>query len=414
MLNHLHISNFAIVPTLDLDFRQGFTAITGETGAGKSILVDALGLLLGSRSDAEWVRPGAARAELTAEFSLQNNRQARKWLEQTELADGSCCLLRRTITAGGRSRAFINGTPVTVGQLQTLGQMLVEIHGQNEFLRLTKSAQQLLLLDDSGDYQDKLVAVRSIYAQWKSVGEQLKALDRELPTSSNDLDFLKFQLTELAQHDVSKRSIDKLQKEHDRLAAGEALLMALNTGIGQLEPDSPNGDTGVNSRLNTMLTQLQSFTHLDDDISNACQMLTEAAVNCDEALTTLRAARESADLDPLRFESVANRLSQIHELARKHGVNMDELDGVIQNLKQRIQLASSTRQRRMQLEQELTAHLEQYRVVSSNLGRLRIAQAAILSTGVTQLMAELGMKGGVFELLASPDPTRPPATSGDP
>ncbi|MGA9573515.1 MAG: AAA family ATPase, partial [Lysobacterales bacterium] len=136
MLRHLHISNFAIVPTLDLDFRPGFTAITGETGAGKSILVDALGLLLGERSDATWVRPGAERAELSAEFSLEDNLEARQWLEELELSAGENCLLRRTINSSGRSRAFINGSPVTVAQIQSLGQLLVEIHGQNEHLRL--------------------------------------------------------------------------------------------------------------------------------------------------------------------------------------------------------------------------------------------------------------------------------------
>ena len=167
MLNHLHIQNFAIVPTLELDIQTGFTAITGETGAGKSILVDALGLLLGDRSDAAWVRPGADRAELTAEFSVEHNRQARDWLEESDLSSGDDCLLRRTINSSGRSRAYINGTPVTVTQIQFLGQMLVEIHGQNEHMRLTRTAEQFRLLDGSGNYASEISLLESAFDQWQ-------------------------------------------------------------------------------------------------------------------------------------------------------------------------------------------------------------------------------------------------------
>ena len=138
MLKQLYISNFAIVPTLDLDFVSGFTAITGETGAGKSILVDALGLLLGERSDAAWVRPGAQRAELAAGFAIEHNEPARQWLMDAELEAEDGCLLRRTIDAGGRSRAYVNGSPVTVAQMQALGRLLVEVHGQNQHLRLAR------------------------------------------------------------------------------------------------------------------------------------------------------------------------------------------------------------------------------------------------------------------------------------
>jgi DNA repair protein RecN (Recombination protein N) len=179
MLNHLHIRNFAIVPSLDLDIREGFTAITGETGAGKSILVDALGLLLGERSDAAWVRSGTERAELTAEFSLEGNEDARRWLDKSDLSSDDGCLLRRTINANGRSRAFINGSPVTVAQMQSLGHLLVEIHGQNEHLRLTKTTEQFRLLDSSGDYADELEGVASAYANWQHIVKALAMLEQE-------------------------------------------------------------------------------------------------------------------------------------------------------------------------------------------------------------------------------------------
>ena len=234
MLNHLHISNFAIVPELDMDFHAGFTAITGETGAGKSILVDALGLLLGDRSDSGWVRAGAERAELAAEFSVVNNAAAREWLKESDLSANENCLLRRTINSNGRSRAFINGSPVTLSQIQTLGNLLVEIHGQNEHLRLIKSSEQFRLLDGSGSYTKEIESVRSAYADWKRLTDEMNALEADTPVSAADLEFLRFQLDELQQNDLGADAVVKLQTEHDRLAAGGALLETLTAAIEQI------------------------------------------------------------------------------------------------------------------------------------------------------------------------------------
>ena len=328
MLNHLHIHNFAIVPTLELDIHDGFTAITGETGAGKSILVDALGLLLGDRSDAGWVRPGAERAELTAEFSVRDNTAAIKWLEESELSSNSSCLLRRTINSNGRSRAFINGSPVTVAQMQSLGQLLVEIHGQNEHLRLTKIPEQFNLLDRIGKYATDINKVKSACSDWKLLKEELNTLDEETSISTTELEFLHFQLNELQQHELSAESIAALQTEHDRLAAGSSLLAALTHSISLLEPESVSENQGINSSLNSTLAQLQEFIPLDTDISEACHILEEAAVNCAEAINSLRLARDRVDLNPARFEAAASTLGQLHDLARKHRTRMDGLEEV--------------------------------------------------------------------------------------
>ena len=413
MLNHLHIRNFAIVPTLDLDIRGGFTAITGETGAGKSILVDALGLLLGDRSDAGWVRSGAERAELTAEFSVENNEAARKWLNEAELSADDCCLLRRTISAGGRSRAFINGSPVTVAQIQALGQLLVEIHGQNEHLRLTKTAEQFRLLDGSGDHTKELASVRTAYTDWQRLAIELEALDQESSLSASDLEFLNFQLAELQQHELSANAVNDLQTEHDRLAAGGALLDALTFSIELLEPESVTGGSGINADLNATLGQLQEFIPLDTGISEACQMLTEAAVNCGEAISSLRAARDRVDLNPARFESVASTLGQLHDLARKHRVKMDGLEEVMDKLVTRIKRAGSAEQRRGELEAELQVKLEHYRKAAKSLHRKRKQYASVLSNRVIELMADLGMAGGTFELAVSLNEQAAPSSRGD-
>jgi len=413
MLNHLHIRNFAIVPELDLDFRKGFTAITGETGAGKSILVDALGLLLGDRSDSAWVSPGAERAELAAEFSVENNSAARHWLETFELSADDSCLLRRTINSSGRSRAFINGSPVTVAQIQTLGNLLVEIHGQNEHLRLTRTDEQFRLLDSSGDYSKAIESVQLTYADWKKSKDELDALEADTSVSATDLGFLNFQLSELSQHDLTADAIAKLQTEHDRLAAGDSLQETLTASIELLEPDNAPGGTGVNAGLTGTLGQLQQFTSLDNDIADACQMLQEATVNCGEAINSLRAARDRIDLSPARFEKVVIQLSQLNDLARKHGVQMEQLENVQDKLSVRIERAGNAGQRRSKLTDELANHLDAYRKTAAGLHDSRKQHADILSGQVIKLMSELGMAGGVFELGVTYNPDGIPSARGD-
>ena len=413
MLNHLHIKNFAIVPTLDLEIEAGFTAITGETGAGKSILVDALGLLLGERSDASWVRAGAGRAELTAGFSVENNREARQWLEDSDLSSGDSCLLRRTINNSGRSRAYINGSPVTLAQIQSLGQLLVEIHGQNEHLRLKKSQEQFKLLDGSGEYNKEFDQVRNAFTRWRKTADELDALEKDNSVSDSELEFLKYQLAELQQHDLSIDSINAMQAEHDRLAAGDSLLDSLTSSIELLDPEQSMDQAGINSDLNTTLIQLQDFKHLDPDINDACNMLHEAAVNCTEAINSLRAARNRLDLNPARYEEISNALGQLHDMARKHSVKMEDLETLMRELAARIERAGSSEQRRADLQKELQHRLEDYRVASRALHEKRTDHATELSGRVTALMADLGMAGGVFELTVSLKPQAMPSLRGD-
>jgi len=359
------------------------------------------------------VRSGAERAELTAEFLVDDNHEAQKWLDESELSTNGVCMLRRTINANGRSRAFINGTPVTLAQIQSLGDLLVEIHGQNEHLRLTKTAEQLSLLDRSGNYDKEIARVNSTFTEWKQITDELNALNQETALSPTDLEFLNFQLAELQQHELSADSVTALQTEHDRLAAGGSLLDALTFSIGLLEPESTSGNAGVNSDINTTLGQLQEFIPLDADISEACQMLQEAVVNCGEALNALRVARDRVDLNPARYDKVAKTLGQIHDLARKHRVRMDGLEDIQNALLTRIERASSSEQRRKELEAAVETCLADYRKAAKNLHRKRHQHAAELSKRIIELMGELGMAGGVFELAVTLNQQSAPSLRGD-
>jgi DNA repair protein RecN (Recombination protein N) len=413
MLCHLHIQNFAIVPTLDLDIQEGFTAITGETGAGKSILVDALGLLLGDRADASWVRASAERAELSAEFSVEDNKEAREWLQEFDLSSDACCLLRRTINTNGRSRAYINGSLVTLAQLQSLGQLLVEIHGQNEHLKLTKTAEQFRLLDGSGDYTKEVTRLESAFDDWQRIARELDSLEKDVAVPASDLEFLNYQLAEFQQYDLSADSISALQTEHDRLAAGGSLLDALTLGMELLDPETSVDKAGIISDLNTTLDHLQNFKTLDADIGSACDLLHEAAINCGEAINSLRTARDRVDLDPERLETVSKTLGQLHDLARKHQVRMEDLEVVMQTLATRIERAGSSEQHRMRLKAELQDALDDYRIAAKKLHVKRKQHAAELSKRVTALMGELGMAGGTFEMVVSMPPGARPSVRGD-
>jgi len=409
MLLNLHIRDFAIVPSLAQEFGPGFTAISGETGAGKSILVGALDLLLGARSDSSWVSSGAGRAELNAEFSVAHNPEARDWLREHDLQDGDTCLLRRSIQAGGRSRAWVNGTPVTIQQLAELGDLLVELHGQNEHVRLTGRRRQLELLDSSSDYPELLAATREACERWRDAQQHYARLEQAAGLSPNELDFLRFQLRELQQHALPAGQVADLEREHRLLAASGALLQALGESEQMLDED----EQGALTLLHRAGSALGRFRALDPAIDAACRLLEEAAINGQEALAGLAAARDRVDLSPERLEEVSRALSALGDLSRKHAVPMEELAPLRDELAARIEEAADFEGRRDGLAKQVEKSLAQYRQAAASLSRARLDHAAGLARRVQDLMGELGMQGGRFEIGLDHDPSGEPSAGGD-
>jgi len=236
MLSLLQIRNFTIIESLDLELGPGFTAITGETGAGKSILVDALSLLLGSRADTGAIRSGCEKAELTAVFELEENSEALRWLRQAELDDDRTCLLRRLISDNGRSRAWINGTAVTLSQLQELAQCLVEIHGQNEHIRLVQAAEQFRLLDADPGCTSTLKHVVAAYSAWREVEQAILLLDQESPLAAGETDLLRYQIDELADAALTPEAFEELATEHRLLTRGSDVIAAMDVPYSRLTP----------------------------------------------------------------------------------------------------------------------------------------------------------------------------------
>lgn len=408
MLLHLHIRNFAIVPGLEQEFAPGFTAISGETGAGKSILVDALGLLLGGRSDAGWVRDGSDRAELTAEFALGANASARDWLREHELDDGDQCLLRRSIQSSGRSRAWINGTPVPISQLAELGNLLVEVHGQNEHVRLARAAQQRALLDRTGGYTSQLDSVRQAFEAWQTAEASLRELAEGAALPPSELDFLRFQLEELDALDLDPGGIAELEREHRLLAASGDLLKALDRCHAWLD----QGEQGAADLLQDALNALAPYAELETTVAEARGMLDEALINTREAAATLGQLSSTVDLDPARLQDVTRRLSALGDLARKHGVELEALTDVRDTLDERLDRAAHFDERREALEAEVAARLDAYRSAADDLSRRRAEHARKLGKKVKQLMQQLGMAGGQFLVDVEHDAEAAPAALG--
>ena len=409
MLNFLHIRNFAIVESLELEFGPGFTCISGETGAGKSILVGALGLLCGNRADSGAVGPVSEKAELAAGFFLEKNSPALAWLTENDLDDGQDCLLRRTVHSNGRSRAWINGSAVTAQQLASLGRRLVEIHGQNEHLRLLRADEAFRILDTFGGHEALCDDVMERFNAWQVLAAERQALLDETPLEAGDRELLAYQVQELESSILPAEERERLEKEHRVMARGGDIVEALEFARNALQDET----AGASSALHRALRALESHEALDDDIASAVSLLNEAVINCGEAESAIDSATSRMDLSPERLAELERVLGTLHDLARKHRVRPDELSGVLRQLSERLDRASTRDRRLASLDVEIERSLLSYRDAASRLGDARSESALTLSGRVSELMQDLGMAGGQFVIEVLHDADSAPSARGD-
>ena len=408
MLRHLNIKNFAIIETLELEFDNGFTAITGETGAGKSILVDALGLLSGARADKDWVRSGARRAELSADFDCSDSDVIREWLIHQELDDESGCLVRRTLSADGGSRAYINGNPVALGQLQTLGSRLLEIHGQHGHQNLLQGGEQMRLLDAWGGNNSALNAVENEFDRWAGIRQKLDDLS-ELPEADQQfLELLQYQIDELQQNAISGDAFIELEQDHRRLSHSGELLTALNRALSAIEADEVN----AGSLVAVAHQEIQSLLTFDAGLKEAAEMLQVALVNIDEARASLSQSRERVGLDPARLDKLEQKLGQLHDLARKHRVEPDQLEEHATYLSKKLQQLTQADELRQSLEQDLARADERYRKAAGSLSQLRQKSATRLGKDVSDVLQTLAMPQAGFTVNIGFDGSGTPRRNG--
>jgi DNA repair protein RecN (Recombination protein N) len=394
MLSHLTLKDFAVVSAVELAFDTGLTVVSGETGAGKSLLVDALLALTGDRADAGMVRHGAERAELAAEFDLSDAAEARAWLAENELDEGAVCQLRRVIRADGGSRGWINGRPATLAQLSELGGRLVEIHGQHEHQALLERSHQLALLDAFGQHQHLLTEVRQHSRRWTDIERELAELSRTGDVGER-VAYLDHQLNELLREVLDAADIDEMLAAHRRQSNAAGLLGGYDTALARL-----SGDEGVSiaRSLRQLSGELSRHVESESRLAEVTALFESAEIQLDEASNLLERLRDDLDLDPVHLEQLESRLARMHDLARKHRVPMQQLALRRDALRDELEGLRGMGERSDHLLSDRDAVLRQWSEAASRLSAARQLAATRLESAVCGLMAELGMAGGIFAI----------------
>ncbi len=395
MLNHLYIKNFAIIDELELNFNAGMTALTGETGAGKSILLGALNLVLGDRADNDSIKQGCEFAEIVAEFEIQNLDDVSTWLVAQELNADAECILRRRIAKDGRSRAYINSTPVNLQMIRELAEMLIDIHGQHEHQSIMKSSVQRQLLDDSAKHSSLLEAVSKLYVELKQVEEQLQHLQQSNNEQNDRLDLLRFQTQELETLAIEENEYLLLNKQHRRMANAEKLQSTAAHAIHILSEDE---NSNVQSALSHIIASLSDINDIDANLSPVSEMLTEALVQIDESVSLLHAYGDNIELDPAQMMRIEQRIQSIIDLAQKHRIEPEALQALHKKLQKELTDIDHTDERIGELTIEQKQLEEKYLNACEKLSSSRKVAANKLNKAITRSMQTLGMSGGRFDV----------------
>ena len=405
MLTHIHIRDFAIIEELELELYSGMTALTGETGAGKSILLDAIGLVLGDKATTGSIRHGAQKAEITLSVDVSHTPTAQQWLNQQALDhnDEAACILRRVIAAGGKSRAWINGTPVTLALLRELGEQIVDIHGQHEHQSLMKRDMQRQLLDDYAGHDALLKQTHRHWQAWKTLNDRLQTLSSQSRQHQARLDLLNFQSQELEALALESGEPEALDEELNRLANAEALRTVAEQGHYQLYED----EQAIYSRLSQLSQDLTHQAHFDTTLNAPLELIHNAQIQLQEAALLLRDYAEGLELDPERLQWVESRIADIRAMARKYRMEPPQLIAHFQAIQTELAGLSSDDYDIDALQQKLHKAAEQYHKTATKLSKSRQKAAAQLGDEVSSAMQQLGMQGGFLAIQVTPDEHRP-------
>ncbi|MCG6577125.1 DNA repair protein RecN [Pseudomonas sp. AF32] len=400
MLVHLSVHNYAIVEHLDLELDRGMSVITGETGAGKSIMLDALGLTLGDRADSGVVRPGADKADILATFDLGDIPEASAWLAERDLDTDGLCILRRVITAEGRSRGYINGTPCPLGDLKALGELLIDIHSQHEHQSLLKTDTHRRLLDEYAGATDLARQVQLAAQRWRQTRQELDRLSNSGDEQRARHQLLSYQLEELENLALGENELEELEQEHKNLTNAETLLGICRQVVEQCsESDSGN----VLSALTASLNRLTSVNNSVGSLSEATNLLTSAQIQVEEAVGELNRFIDHFDADPARLQYLEERLDTIYTLARKHRVQPTDVIELQQRLLDELETLNANDESIERLGDELASYARHYQEKASELSALRRQAATGLASTVEQEIQRLGMPGGRFTIELRPN-----------
>ncbi len=401
MLRFLNIQDFVIIDRMEMEFVPGFTVLTGETGAGKSILIDALSLALGERGDAGEVRNGSKRAEISAEFDVSESPELVDWLRENDLEghgdDNSVCLMRRVIELGGRSRSFINGRPVTLQQLRTAGEKLVDIHGQHEHQSLLRSEAQRDLLDAFSGSRELAQAVSTGYRRWQSLQQRRMAWEQNAATFVQEREQLELQNRELTTLNFSPDKWLTLKSDHSRLSHSASLLEAAQACLEIMS----EGESASLTQINSVTSRLKGLLQYDANLKGVLDMLESAQIQLQEAVYELGHYQQRLDLDPQSLQEMEERLSEVHAAARKYHVVPDELPNLLKTVTERLEEFSQGGNGEAMAKEEAIAR-DVYLKLAKKLSVVRDGAARKLTQQVTAAMQTLAMEGGKFAVTQIP------------
>ncbi len=392
MLETLFVKDFAIVGEAEIAFGNGLTVVTGETGAGKSLMVDALLLLSGQRADAGVVRHGSERAELIAEFKVGDTHSAHAWLKNEEFDDGEQCQLRRVIRSEGSSRGWINGRPATLSQMQELAGHLIEIHGQHEHQALLDKAAQLDLLDAFGSHADVRAQVKNAANAWSAIDAQMRTLGAEQDHSER-IALLEHQLGELDRHALNLQDFETLNETHKRLSNAGALMQGSTALAEALDGDS---EFAALRSVGRAQNELDRLIDLDPKLKSAHDLIEAASIQLGEASSLIARYRDELDLDPNRLADVEAQIAKLHELSRKHRVPASGLKEFSESLRGELESLRGAGEKLIELERARAKAADEYGAIAAKLTRARDKAAKKIGGDVSALMGELGMSGGRF------------------
>ncbi len=396
MLKFLSIRDFVIVSSLELDFAAGFTALTGETGAGKSILIDALSLALGERGDASMVRSGCERAEISAEFDVGVEVQA--WLEAQDLAgDDGVCLLRRVLEAGGRSRGFINGRSATLQQMREAGEQLLDIHGQHAHQSLLRPDAQRILLDSYAGLEAPAAQVSALYKDWQGLQHRRISLSENADAVAAERELLRFQCDELSGLNFNAADWLALQADHERLSHAASLLETAEFGVETLS----EADNSCLAQLNALMTRMRDAITHDASLSDTLKILESAQAEVQEAVYGLRHYQQRLETDPAQLREQESRIQNIMDAARKHRVAPEHLAEVLLRISARLNELGGDADL-AELEKQEHEARQKYLLAAKKLSGARQKSATKLSDEITAAMQTLAMQGGVFAVALLP------------
>ncbi len=390
MLSSIYIKNFAIIDEKTIPFAEGFNVLSGETGAGKSILIDALGLQLGDRADSSWIRHNTNRCDILSDYHLPTDSPIQAWLHDNEFDEDNTCQLRRTLSANGKSKCYINGIPTTVSNTKTIGEMLVDIHGQHAHQSLTATDKQLALLDNFSNHSELLTSVKSAYKAWQALLKQQQKLQQGGENLTDKYDLLHYQLEELTNSNIGENEFTELAEQQKYLSSGQEII--------QLSESLQTDTDSLQSQFGHLLTTADKIAGLDSRFAEVNDLLHQAEIYVDEASSSLNHYVSSLETDPDALQQIETRMSELHDLARKHRVEPSELNELQANFSDQLAELEQTIEQLKTIDQDIIKAEKVYRSAADKLSQSRQQSAEKLCVAIHEQLSQLSLENARFRI----------------